>query len=153
MFARCSGTEWHAGEDYPDFAHIRSSQSFNWSVFSIPIWTRFTDTKEYRKGYGVIGYKVDTIRGTHLINHIFENNTFDLCHKPIENNYSHCELSQLKTVPQKLKREIRMTFKHNCIRSIYPLKDPTSTQIFLDFVRMYFHRSIFYFSRILSKSK
>lgn len=153
MFARCPGTEWHEGEDYPDFAYIRSRQSFNWSVFSIPIWTRFTDTKEYRKCYGVIGYKVDTIRGTHLINPIFENNTFDLCHKPIENNYSHCELSQLKTVPHKLKREIRMTFKHNCIRSIYPSKDPTRTQLFLDVVRMYFHRFNFKLNFVLARSK
>ncbi len=140
MFARCPLCDWKEGEDYPDFARIRSSQSFNWSVFSIPEWTRFNDKKEYKANYGIIGYKVKTIRNTNLINAKFENGTFSLIHKPITNNYSHCELIQLKNVTPKDKREIRMTFKHNCIIPILPSTNRSIFQTFFDYLRMYLHR-------------
>ena len=121
MFARCPMTDWVEGEDFPDFEKIKSNQSFNWSAFSIPIWARFTNLRVYKSDYGIIGYNVRTIRKTGTLNPKFENDTFKLEHKPIENNYSHCELVQLKAVAKKDKRELRMTFKHNCITPILPL--------------------------------
>ena len=150
MFARCPRNDWESGEDYPNFGQIRSDQSFNWSVFSIPLWTRFTDAQEYRDGYGVIGYKVKTIRETHIINPVFENDTFNILHKPLLNNYSHCELAQLKEVTKKQKRDLRMTFKHKCIRPLYPLKDRSKTQLMFDYSRMYLHRFVFWIRIALS---
>lgn len=151
MYARFPLAEWKEGDAFPDFARIRSAQSFNWSSFSIPEWTRFNDKKEYKSGYGVIGYSVKTIKKTNLINPKFDNNTFSLIHKPITFNYSHCELVQLKEVTKKNKREIRMTFKHKCIIPIPPGKNRSRLQTLLDYLKMYSHRLHIKFLSLKSK--
>ena len=142
MFMRCPKIDWEEGDEYPDFSKIRSKQSFNWSAFSIPLWARFTDKMEYRAGYGVIGYKVRTIRKANSVNPILENGLFNIKHQPIETNYSHCELFTTKELGRKEGRDLRMTFKHNCIRPILPSMNRSKIHIFYDYMMMYSHRSI-----------
>ncbi len=142
MFVRCPHSEWKEGDDFPDFNQIKLNHSFNWSVFSIPLWAKFNDKKEYRDNYGVIGYKVATIRNTHKINPRFDPKILDINHKPIEFNYSHCELFPNRIIEKKDKREIRMTFKHKCIRPIFPSSKRTRFYQVADFLRMYSHRFI-----------
>jgi hypothetical protein len=142
MFMRCPRSDWEEGDDYPEFSKIKPEQSFNWSVFSLPLWARFTDMMEYKDGYGVIGYKVKTIREPNKINQRFERNLLSLNHKPIENNYSHCELFTNKKLEKKDRRDLRMTFKHNCIRPILPSMDRSKIQLLYDYMRMYSHRAI-----------
>ncbi len=144
MFARCPPSDWDEGDEFPDFNRIKidQNQSFNWSAFSIPIWARFTDLQEYKNGYGVIGYKVGTIRKTNKINPRFDNHIFDLCHKPLTHNYSHCELTLLKPIEKRDRREIRMTFRHRCIRPLLPSKERSKVRQPIDYLRMYSHRII-----------
>jgi len=141
MYARHKpGVQWKEGDDFPDFATIRSKQSFNWSAYSIPVWTRFKNKKEYLNNYGVAGYSVNTIRNSGLINTLFENNTFSILHSPLDYNYSHCELNQLKDIPHKNKREIRYTFAVNCIRPIRPDQQIKLSRTLIDRLIMYYHR-------------
>lgn len=141
MYWRCSPTsDWTPDQPFPEFSRIKSDQSFNWSAFSTPDWARYNDKKEYRSNYGVIGCKVDSIKHTNLINERFEDNTFGLSHKPIEFNYSHCELYPKRNITPKDKREIRMTFKHNCKRPIMPNHDRKGISKIFDLILMYFHR-------------
>ena len=146
MFARHKpGDDWKVGDPYPNFSRIKSNQSFNWSAYSIPIWTRFTDKKEYRKNHGVVGYRVGTIRFTSKFNKDFSDYTFDVKHKPFRYNYSHCELVVNKNLNKAQKRSIRMTLVHNCVVSIYPNTEPTNLQNCINYLRMLIHRFLILF--------
>jgi|GEM_PF-1622717 len=145
MFARHKPySQWLPEDEYPDFSQIRTNQSFNWSVFSTPIWTRFNNQRQYLKDHGVIGYKVKTIRNTSKYDPQFDDDTFLLKHKPDENNYSHCELYLNKKITHSQKRKIRITFKNECIKSYKPLENPPKKRkIIFGYILMYFHRLIF----------
>lgn len=141
MFARCPNIDWQEGEEFPDFNAIKLDQSFNWSVFSTPSWARFNDNKEYREGYGVIGIKVDTIRNSGKFNPKFNSSLLNLIHDPLEYNYSHCVLiPPPKNLGKVERRELRMTFKHNCMPSILPLKQRSKVDMCFDYLRMFAHR-------------
>jgi len=135
-------TEWAEGDEYPNFSSIKITkpQSFNWSAFSLPIWVRYTDQKEYKSDYGVVGYRVGTLRYTNKIDPAFENFTFDVRHDPLENNFSHCELEVKKSLSKKDRRLIRITFKHKCVVSIYPMSSPSKSQLLVDYVRLMYHQ-------------
>lgn len=107
------GYSWKVEDGIPDFNTIKVDQSFNWCLFSIPIWARFNDKKEYLENYAVTGIKTKTIRLTKEINNKFENFSWTAEHLPIENNYSHCQLKKLNEKLTKDKiRELRLTLKH-----------------------------------------
>ena len=147
MYARHKpNVDWKVGEEYPDFSKIRSQQSFNWSAFSLPVWVRFNNNKEYQSGYGVIGYSVNTIKNIHLINKDIPENLFCLHHVPENNNYSHCELYPPNKVSKKDGREFRMMLKHNCQKHILPERKVTWVKILMDFPVMWYHRFLFKFN-------
>lgn len=144
MYARHKpGSDWKENDEYPDFSKIRSTQSFNWSAFSIPIWTRFNDKKEYYQDYGVIGYAVQTIRYPNQFDSKVPNGIFDIKHDPADSNYSHCELYESSDSSTKIeKRAYRMALVHKCSIELKPLSTKSNLQLFLDYVIMYWHRSL-----------
>lgn len=105
--------EWTDGDDYPTFNTIKPDQSFNWGAYSIAFWVRFNDHCEYKSEYGIVKYRVKSIRNSFL-KHLPTKDEFELIkHEPIENNYSHCELDgTLDLINKNIRREIRMNFKH-----------------------------------------
>lgn len=142
MYARHKpGSEWKIGDDYPDFSKIKSDQSFNWSAYSIPAWVRFTENRELKNDYGVLGYSVNTIKGLTTKNNNLCN-LYDLTHKPLEYNYSHCELKEKIPVNRPLKREWRMNLVHGCCRYLYPYQKSYAIFRLLNHFTMYFHRFI-----------
>ncbi len=153
MFARHKPySQWLPDDEYPEFSQIRTDQSFNWSVFSTPIWTRFNNQKQYLRDYGVIGYKVRTIKCTSKYDNQFEDETLLLKHKPDKNNYSHCELYLNKEITRKQKRDLRYTLKNECIKSYKPLENPPSKRkIIYGYFVMYLHRLIFHIVVLFKK--
>jgi len=133
------GTQWKEGEEYPDFNQIRSNQSFNWSAFSLPIWTRFNDRKEYLMDYGIVGYSVYTVKNIHKLDQTIPENLFGISHKPDPNNYSHCEL-YCKTNVRSYKRAFRMKLKHRCKIHYFPNQKVNSSKLFKNYVIMLSHR-------------
>ncbi|RLD56920.1 MAG: hypothetical protein DRJ05_10530 [Bacteroidetes bacterium] len=141
MYARhVPSHDWDMSEGYPDITKIKADQSFNWSAYSIPIWTRFNDVKKYREDTGIAGYSVKTIKNTNAINSKFKNNILELEHLPRENNYSHCQLSGLKTFTKPERLAIRVTFKHNWRIEVKPNVNINTRKLFLDILKMYIHR-------------
>lgn len=141
MFSRHKpGAEWKQGEDYPDFNTIKADQSFNWSAYSIPIWTRFNDQKIYYADYGVMAYSVKTILfiKKRLNQH---EDYFKLDHKPVDYNYSHCELlGDISDKNKTERREIRMIFKHNCMVKFMPFEQMGYSLPWKEILMMYLHR-------------
>ena len=119
--------QWKPEADYPEFNQIKADQSFNWSAFSIPIWTRFNDKMEFLKDYGIIGIKVETIYRSSR--KFIQNVNPILFHKLLETNYSHCEMNP-ECVPKnkKKRREFRMMFKHNAIVYLKPFDEYASNK-------------------------
>ncbi len=122
------GTQWQLGEEFPNFESIRSDQSFNWCVFSEPYWVRFNDTKAYLEDYGVIGFCVKSIRIAHELNEKIKIEQYSIIHRPIETNYSHCELTRISrnadSTPSKADfREFRIYLKNNCSRKLLPNRE------------------------------
>jgi hypothetical protein len=149
MYARHKpGSDWKEEDEYPDFSKIRSTQSFNWSAFSIPIWTRFNDRKEYNADYGVIGYSVKTIRFTSKFDPQVADGIFEVKHKPDEFNYSHCELYEVSNLSNKTeKRAFRMALVHRCSKELRPYATKNTFDIWMDYIKMYWHRFLIFLSR------
>jgi len=146
MYARHKpGYDWNPDEEFPDFSKISSYQSFNWSAFSIPVWVRFNDQKEYKKDYGVIGYSVNTIRNIHIIDKTLPLNSYGIKHKPEEFNFSHSELYPLN-ITKKHKRIYRLNLKHKCQKKILPYSNVSRLRIFFDYFIMLKHRLLVFFS-------
>lgn len=135
------GSQWKEGDEYPDFDQIRSNQSFNWSAFSLPIWTRFNNRKEYLMDYGVVGYSVYTIKNIHKLDPTIPKSMFGINHKPEPNNYSHCELI-CKTNVKSHKRAFRMNLKHRCKIHYLPYQKNNFNKNIKDYFIMILHRFI-----------
>ncbi len=121
------GHGWNIKDDLPDFTTIKiPDQSCNWSQFSIPIWARFNDQKAYNKEYAVVTYKLGTIRKIGSVlrqtdpSSTLDDNTLDVVHDPIENNYSHCVLKQRVNLNPTQRRAVRMAMKHKSSVYIKP---------------------------------
>jgi hypothetical protein len=142
MYARHKpGHDWDESEGLPDFSKIKlESQSFNWNIFSIPIWTRFNDKKEYFENYAVVGFSVETIRYTFKYNPQFQDHTLGLDHLPVKYNYSHCQLRMNRELNKLEKRELRLILKN---KSVVPLK-PNQKQgylgLFKDILKMFYYK-------------
>lgn len=148
------GHDWLVKENIPDFEKIKipknleesqkgKGQSFNWNLFSIPIWARFDDTKLYKEGYAIVAFSVFSIRRTaELIeknsntNPQFGNETLDIEHAPLENNYSHCNLTINLELNPTERRAIRMTLKHNSYVPLLPNQKRNVVQFFFDVLKM-----------------
>ena len=113
-------SDWNETYGLPDFTKIKTNQSFNWCTFSIPIWTRFNDKKIYLSDHAVAAFSVKTIRESYKNSSIIPSQAFDIEHKPIETNYSHCELTSLINLNRTQRREIRMSFRHKCYVPLRP---------------------------------
>jgi hypothetical protein len=147
MYARHKpNIDWIYGDPYPDFSRIRTQQSFNWSAFSIPVWTRFNDKKEFLSDYGVVGYCVRTITKTFEIDSKYENESYLLEHIPLEQNYSHCQMFKNKNFSNKQGRKIRLTFGHNAQVCLYPEEKYKQYKIWIDKIIMIYHRTLTFFT-------
>lgn len=148
MYARHKpGSQWKDLEDFPNFESIRSDQSVNWSAFSIPVWVRFNDAKEYKSDYGVAAYSVYSIRNAHLYNEHLKENSSTVKHMPDDNNYSHCQFHH-KDLSKKGRRLFRMTLKHHCTPLIYPKTKYSKLNFLYDFLVMFRHRLLVGYRKI-----
>lgn len=140
MYARHKpNVDWKIGDEFPDFSKIRSNQSFNWSAYSLPVWVRFNNQKEYYHGYGVMAYSVNTLKNAHLIDENISANMFGIRHVPEFNNYSHCELYETNNHSTKEKRAWRMMLKHNCQKHILPGQKNLWIKKMLGYSVMWYH--------------
>ncbi len=127
------GYDWNMDEGLPDYTKIkidpenRNNQSYNWNKFSKPHWARFNPDCEYLPEYAVVSYLVDTIRRPDQYDNSIPANMIDIEHKPIEINYSHCELlckevfDKLRTAEiRKIKRPVRLAFKNKAEIELLP---------------------------------
>jgi hypothetical protein len=107
-------SQWQRGDDYPDFNQIKADQSLNWSAFSIPIWVRFNNQREYLYDYGVVGYPVKAI--LNISDETNKKKLVSLKHEPDPNNYSHCEITPAlgPEMDKATKRLLRLRLKQNC---------------------------------------
>jgi hypothetical protein len=145
MYARHKpGHDWNIEEGIPDFSKIKlKDQSFNWSIYSIPIWTRFNDKKEYLDNYAVVGFSVDTICHTSLWSTEFKDSTLGLEHKPIELNYSHCQLKlNIQNLSNFEKRNLRVILKNKSYVPLYPRESQSSYKILFDIIKMIISRYV-----------
>jgi len=133
-------SNWNTDEGLPDFTQIKIDQSFNWCNYSIPIWTRFNDKQKYSASYAVAGFHVGTIRNNHQKLKSFDSQAVTIQHKPIETNYSHCELKAPKTLTKTERRELRATFRHNCKVPLHPNQNRVPPLILTDILLMYLRR-------------
>lgn len=93
------GVDWNESQGLPDFTKIKidpdksdKNQSFNWDKLSEPHWVRFNPAKEYLQHYAVVGFLTETIRNIDKYSTDCEKNLIDVEHKPVDINYSHCQL-------------------------------------------------------------
>jgi hypothetical protein len=86
------GHDWKVGDEFPTYEKINMDQSFNWNVYSIPVWTRFNDQKVYSPEHGIMAYSVGTIKNISEYSADLPPNIVGIKHVPLEFNYSHCEL-------------------------------------------------------------
>ncbi len=136
--------DWKEGDTYPDFSRLKSDQSCNWSAYSIPIWARFTDEKEFKYDYGIYAYSVKTIIEEYRnFSKTDRNNIIE--HKPIQYNYSHCQLNIKKNISHKKKRELRLRFKIRSFSCLKPFENYKQYRIIIDFINMWRHRLLTYF--------
>ena len=144
MYARHKpGSDWKEGDELPDLSKIRSQQSFNWSAFSIPVWTRFDDKRKYLPDYGVMGYSVNIIKKAHIYDLALPENAYGLRHNPIKYNYSHCELYPINILNnKKAKREFGYLLKINCKRKILPNSKVNKLTNLYEYFIMLCHRII-----------
>lgn len=141
MYARHKpGVDWMVDNDYPEFSKIKTDQSFNWSAFSIPVWARFNNQKHYYHDYGVMGYSVNTLKNSHLIDSNIPAGLFRIHHDPDPLNYSHCESYQPHQPSTKEKRAWRMVLKHKCQKHILPERKCSWLKIVSDYPIMWYHR-------------
>lgn len=137
------GHDWKDEDELPDFTKIKiEDQSCYWDQYSIPIWARFNDVKEYKEDYAVVAYKVSTIRQTSKVLRIkkytkveFDDLTLNIRHLPIDTNYSHCEMSSI-VLNKTERREIRMTLKHNSKVYLKPNEKRNLILLQLDYYKM-----------------
>lgn len=119
------GHDWNERHELPDYTKIKidpnnkNNQSFNWDQFSEPHWVRFDPQGKYLIDYAVVGFLTGTIRNVDQFDNNIENGLIDVEHKPIENNYSHCQLyctekfKNIETNKKTIRRAIRMAMRHN----------------------------------------
>lgn len=134
--------DWDDKNGLPDFTKIKIDQSFNWCNFSIPAWTRFNAEKKYLNDYAVAGFYVKTIRESYKNSPEFTEQVLEIEHKPLEINYSHCQLIALKNLNRTEKRELRMTLRHQCIVPLKPGEKRNSYYILFDIIKMLYNRII-----------
>lgn len=117
------GYDWKEEEGLPDFTKIKidpnnpeRNQSYNWEKFSEPHWVRFNPQKEYQIEYAVVGYLTETIRNLNQYDSGLPNKILDVEHAPVDINYSHCQLSCIKTPETRIdktkKRAMRQALKN-----------------------------------------
>ncbi len=139
--------QWTPGEDIPRYDQIRTeNQSCNWDLLSIPIWVRFDDSKNYKDDYAVVGIFL-----AHLLKkESNEGNYFwKIEHKPLDNNYSHCDLSiDGSQIPKSVKRQMKLELKHSQVIHFKPYEKPDflyslKERFFLKFrkIQYYFNKS------------
>jgi hypothetical protein len=140
MYARHKpDVQWKEGDDFPDFNQIRAYQSFNWSAFSLPLWVRFNDEKEYLKDYGIVSFSVRTILLNSTQNSLQTKNPYNLVHQKIPNNYSHCELIETTKLDKAKKRELRLSLKHNAKVICMPKAQLVKSNSIIEHVKMLGH--------------
>ena len=135
-------TDWDHRNGLPDFSRIKIDQSFNWCDFSIPIWTRFNDEREYLSDYAVAAFGVKTIRESHKKCTLFDSQVLDVEHIPFPHNYSHCALIALKALSKKERRELRMALRHGCRVPLRPNEQQGIIGMAIDRIRMYVSRAM-----------
>lgn len=148
MYARHKlGYDWKNGDEFPIYSKIKVDQSFNWSAYSIPYWTRFNDRKDYLLNYGIMSYSVNTIRNIHAIQTELNERTLGLKHDPTPNNYSHCVIYPDNVELTKItKRYIRYALTHSWEKKIEPNKKFTRLYVILEHLIMFKHRILVKFS-------
>jgi len=142
MYARHkAGADWVEGEEYPDLSKIKHDQSFNWSAYSIPEWARFNDIPSYvGDNYGVIGYKVNTIRNINRYVDTSSAEPYKIKHESLEFNYSHCQFTESVKLSKSEKRAIRWAYKNACKIYYRPNETVNRKKILLGKFLMYLHR-------------
>jgi len=150
-------SQWEKDVDYPDFNQIQIDQSFNWSAFSYPVWTRFNPEKEYMPNYGIMSYKVFTIKNLHKYSELIPKNSIGIEHAPEEYNYSHCQLYPINSDFEKCKinrekrRELRHILSRRWVKKLEPYEEPNKIE-FLRYFSVYIvHRASLYFSKLYCK--
>lgn len=92
------------------YANLRSDQSFNWSLFSMPHWVRFNGDRIYLKDNRVIAFQVLYLMNASKLDPSFESDSWTLKHDSDEFNYSHSvailKKGLTKLVKGKLKVEL-----------------------------------------------
>lgn len=154
------GHDWNSTENIPDFTKIKIpesinesekglGQSFNWNIYSIPVWTRFDDQQNYLENYAVVGYSVKSIRrtGDVLVNNsqsgiVLENGVLEVKHSPNKYNHSHCHLALGKLLNKSERREVRMAIKHSSFVPLYPGQARNIIQLYWDLAKMYLPRGL-----------
>lgn len=151
MYARHKAvTDWKEGDEFPDYNKIKVNQSFNWSAFSYPVWARFIPGKKYMSNYGIMRYKVHTIKNIHKHSKILPEKSFDIKHEPEDENYSHCELNPIniqiehKTKDRKNRREFRYILSRYWDKKLNPFEEPSQSEIRKYFITLLFHRISIY---------
>jgi hypothetical protein len=154
MYARHKpGYDWKDGDDYPDYTKIKPTQSFNWSAFSIPVWTRFNDRKEYLSDYGIMGYSVNSIRNAHHFSRILPEKAFGLRHIPLEYNYSHCETYFNTAINDNInRREFRYILKTAWEVKIFPYSNVNKLNTLFELLFMIKHRFQMLIANALGKT-
>ncbi len=147
MFARHKGVaEWDDNDDFPAFYKIKADQSFNWNVFSIPVWVRFAGSDElvFKENYGIVSYNVKGIREKKKFKDV-EKKYFNLLHMPVDKNYSHCQLESASFTDKEERRGIRMTLKHCCEVIVKPNEAYNKKLIKYDLIKMKFEQILMKF--------
>ncbi|NQU68148.1 MAG: hypothetical protein HQ510_09415 [Candidatus Marinimicrobia bacterium] len=143
MYARQKpSTDWNENDGLPDFTRIKTNQSYNWCIFSIPIWTRFDDKKTYLSDYAVTAFSVETIRESYKYGLETQSQVLEVKHKPMDQNYSHCEMNPLGNLNKTQRREIRMSLRHKCYVSLRPNETQNKVGRIVALFKMYAMRII-----------
>ncbi len=141
LYMRVHHSHWDDKDEFPGLNVIKTDQSLNWGAFSIPIWARFDDNKNYKIDNGVIGVKVKAIISNYRSNHNNTDANYPLIlHKPLQNNYSHCELNNyLKDISKSKKRDYRFNIKNNCKIFCKPNEIKMNSNSIKEHIVMYFN--------------
>lgn len=128
-----NSSQWNSQENIPYYEQIRSEQSSNWDLLSIPIWTRFNDQKEYKSEYAVIGFYIQCVQNLKDEKH---SANWQIQHAKLPNNYSHCDLT-LTQCPDRIgKRAMKMKLKHSAIICLYPSATRSKLSNLIDICHM-----------------
>jgi len=137
--------QWNNEDDIPNLKVLRSKQSFNWNVFSIPEWTRFNDIPNYLDGYAVVGFSIKAFRSK--TNDSFKDIGIELHHIPEEYNYSHLQLYFPKGTANSDKLAFKESLLHFSRVHLSPGSSVNERSIKMNIVLMRVRRAVFMFRR------